>query len=305
MDVGVLGAGSLGRGIAEVCALAGQDVSLHAPEATAVMDGLDAVERALGEAVEDGDLSRAERDAALDRLDGTTGLEAAIGSADVVIETSRDDGDAIMEAFASVEEVVDQETLVATGTDATRVTVAAAGLRHPERAVGIHFHAPGDSRLVEIVAADQTVADTVDRAVEFVEELSLHPVVARDVAGVVSTRLALAQEVEAMRLVSDGVTGVRGADEAMVEATGQTVGPLERADRAGLDHRLEALERLHESLGGRFEPPAVLRDLVVAGQTGAGSGEGFYDWENGAPVGSALPDPEIPQPTPEAGDPRG
>jgi 3-hydroxybutyryl-CoA dehydrogenase len=295
MDVAVLGAGRVGRGVAQVCALAGHDVSLQDDEANVVMDGIDAVERSLGDAVEAGTLDRTARDDAVDGLDGTTGLEAAVGAADVVVETQGSDAGTLRERFADVEALCGRETLIATGVRAVSVTAAAAGLRHPDRAVGLVFRDPLESPLVEVVVADQTTRETADAAVAFVEGLDRHPILVADEPGEATTRLVLAQEVEAMRLVEAGVASVPAVDEALRLGYDEPAGARERADRAGLDERLATLEALAEDLGPRFEPPAVLRDLVDDGRTGAAAGEGFYVWENGEPVEPALPGPEIPR----------
>lgn len=295
MDVAVLGAGPLGRGVAQVCAQAGHAVSLQDDEANVVMDAIDVVERRLGDALDAGTVDRDTRDAALDALDGTTGLEAAVGDADVVIETLGGDAARVQERFAEVEDLTDRETLVATGTQAVSVTAAAAGLRHPDRAIGLHFLDPLDSPLVEVVVADQTTQETADEALAFVEGLDRHPILVADGPGEVTARLALAQEVEAMRLVQEGVASVTAVDEALTLGYDEPVGALERADRAGLEDRLEALEALATELGRRFEPPEVLRDLVRSGRTGAAAGEGFYRWENNEPVESALPAPGLPR----------
>ena len=303
MDVAVLGAGSVGRGVAQVCARAGHDVSLHDEEANVVMDAIDVVERRLGDALDAGRLDRDTYDTALDGLDGTTGLEAAVGDADVVIETSGGDAAAIQERFAELEELTGRETLIATGAPAVSVTAVAAGLRHPDRAIGLHFLDPGESPLVELIVADQTTEATADAAVAFVEGLGNRPVLVADAPGEVTTRLALAQEVEAMRLVEEGVASVADADEALTLGYDTAVGPLERADRAGLDDRLATLEALARELGPRFEPPEVLRDLVSAGRTGASAGEGFFVWENNEPIESALPAPDLPRRTAGPDDP--
>lgn len=290
MNVGVLGAGELGRGIAQVCARGGHQVGLHDEEATEVMDGIDAIERAMTD-------DDREHSPAADRLDGTTDLDGVVSGADVIVETRPVDGDVLRSTFATVEDLATREALIATARETGRVTAAAAGLQHPGRAVGLYFFAPLAVALVEVIAADQTTPESADRAVAFVESIDHRPVLARDVPGAVTRRLTLAQEVEAMRLVNDGVTGVADVDDALASAYDLAVGPLERADRAGLDARLAALETLTEAIGDRFDPPPVLRDLVAAGHTGLDSGEGFYEWENGEPAGSALPDPEIPHTT--------
>ncbi|MEF8784558.1 MAG: 3-hydroxyacyl-CoA dehydrogenase family protein [Haloarculaceae archaeon] len=284
MDVAVLGAGRLGRAVAQVCAVAGHDVHFYDDDANDVMDGIDAIEGRLPAET-----------AAVDRLSGTTGLEAAVGDADVVVETTTTDATTLQADFADIEADVDRETLIVPGAVGVSVTAAAAGLRHPDRAIGLQFCDPLDTPLVEVVVADQTSQETCDRARSFVEGLDRSPVVVRDAPGVVSTRATLALEAEAMRLVDDGVAGVEAVDDVLELGFDHASGPLAQADRAGLGNRLETLETLHAELGDRFEPPGILRDLVAAGKTGGPSGEGFYVWENGEPTEPALPSPDIPR----------
>jgi len=284
MDVAVLGAGRLGRALAQLCAVAGHDVSLSDEDANAVMDAVDAVEGRLP----------GKEDAA-DRLSATTGLDAAVSDAAVVIETATSDVADLQTTFAAVEEKVARETLVVPAAEGAPVTAAAAGLRHPDRAIGLQFSDPLERALVEVVVGEQTSVDACERAESFVAGLDRSPVVVRDAPVVVSTRAALALEAEAMRLVADGVAGVEAVDDALELGFDHAIGPLEQADRAGLDNRLETLEQLRAELGDRFEPPELLRELVAEGKTGGPTGKGFYAWENGEPTGPALPAPELPR----------
>lgn len=278
MDVAVLGAGDPGRDLALVCTTAGHAVRLYDDDANAAMDGLDAVEGRLRDGV------------AADRLEATTGLEAAVRNADVVVETATADVGAVQERLAAVEDTADREALLAVAT-VVPVTAAASGLRHPDRAVGLRYRELADVPLVEVVVADQTSAETRRRARSVVTDLDRSPVVVRDGPGGVSTRLELALEAEAMRLVADGVAAVAAADEALRLGYGYPAGPLERADRAGLDGRLATLERLADRLGDRFAPPPLLRERVDEGHLGRATGEGFYVWADGEPSEPALPDP--------------
>ena len=291
MDVAVLGAGAVGRGVAQVCAVAGHEVSLHDEEANVVMDGIDAVQASIDDAVTAGDLDDSERAAAVDRIEGTTGLEAAVSGADLVVEATDRDREARRELFADVEEVVDEETLVATSAPDVSVTAVATGLRRPGRALGLHFIDPPATPLVEVVVAEQTTERTRDAAVDFVAGLDTESVVVRDVPGFAATRLSLALTAEAIQMIDERVAGVAAVDRAMERGHDHPVGPLAAADIAGLDARLEQLEHLAERLGERFEPPPVLREKVAAGHLGRKTGEGFYVWEGDERSGAAEPDP--------------
>jgi len=293
MHVAVLGANAVGRDLAQVLATAGHTVGLQDAEANPVMDAIDHVERRLRASVDAGDLRAADREDALDRLDATTGLEAAVGEADLVVVTETADVGDLQARLADLEPMIGRETVVATTGAEPSITAAAAGLRHPDRAVGLTLDDPLDAAIVEVIVADQTSADTVERVEALFADLDRATAVAADHPGLVSTRLTVAVEVEAMRIVEDGVASVPDVDDAYALRHGHPMGPLERADRAGLDRRLETLTALEESLGERFAPPGLLADLVADGRTGAESRGGFYEWENGEPVGSALPDPGI------------
>jgi 3-hydroxybutyryl-CoA dehydrogenase len=294
MDVAVLGAGATGRGIAQVCAAAGHAVALQGEEANVVIDGIDAVEAGLDDAVAAGEIDEEALLDAVDRIEGTTGLEAAVGDVDLVVDATEGDRAARRELFADVESVVDEETLLATSAMAVSVTAVATGLRQPGRAVGIHFVDPPVTPLVEVVVADQTTEWTRDHAVSFVDGLGRESVVVRDTPGFAASRLTLALSVEAMAMIDEGVAGVRAVDRALERGHDYPVGPLVAADEAGLDARLAELEYLAERLDERFTPPPVLREKVERGQLGRKSGEGFYLWEGGEPV-----EPSDPDPTPE------
>ncbi|PSQ59031.1 MAG: 3-hydroxybutyryl-CoA dehydrogenase [Halobacteriales archaeon SW_9_67_25] len=293
MDVAVLGAGAAGRAIAQLCAVAGHPVSLHDGTAAAAMDGIDTVEQRLDAAVDTRGREAGTRASAVENLQATTGLEAAVADADVVLETATTESGALQKRFADIEDHTDRETLLVP-TTGVAVTAAAAGLRHPDRAVGMRFQDPLKRPLVEVIVAEQTSRETFERATAFVDGIDRSPVAVRDVPGAVATRTVLALEVEAMRLVEDGVAGVEAVDDAVRLGHDHPVGPLESADRAGLDRRLETLESLGSELGARFDPPELLRELVSAGTTGTAAGEGFYVWEDGQPTEPAVAISDLP-----------
>ncbi|PSP27297.1 3-hydroxyacyl-CoA dehydrogenase [Halobacteriales archaeon QH_2_65_14] len=305
MDIAVLGADSVGRVVARLCSLSGDEVRLHSHDATIVMDSIDVVERELDDAQAAGELDESARDDAIDRLEATTGLEAAVSDADVVIETTTADTTALQERFAEVEPLVGRETLITTASPLSSITAAAAGLRHPDRALGLHFPQRSDGALVEVVVAEQTTMDAVQRAERFVDGLPGEWIRVRDGPGNASMRLALALEVEAMRMVETHVADVEAIDVALKQGYGSEVGPLERADRAGLAERLETLEYLADEVGPRFSPPEILVSLVSAGNTGVDAGEGFYVWEGGEPTESAFQDPTVPRREEGLDDPAG
>ena len=249
-------------------------INLYGSEATAVMDAIDAIEDALSGAAEP------QPGARLDRIDGTTDLETAVEDIDIVIETRDGDVDTLRERLAAIEQKVDPETVLTTCLDRAEMTAIAVGLERPERAVGFSLvDADGEPGVIEIVRADQTDESTVETAAAFVRELGWTPVAVHDAPGLLSRRLQLALEAEAMRAVEADVATPAEVDAVMEAGFGHVEGPLASADRAGLDDRLAKMDELADELGSRFEPPAVLEAKVNAGQLGEATGEGFRIWE--------------------------
>jgi 3-hydroxybutyryl-CoA dehydrogenase len=288
MHVAVLGAGSMGHGIAQVSAMAGHDVVLRDIEADLVEDGLEGIRRNLQGGVDRDKLSEAEMEGTLARIEGTTDLADAVADADLVIEAVPEDMDLKKNVFADVEDATDAETIIASNTSSLSVTEMASALERPERAVGLHFFNPPHLMdLVEIVIAEQTDERTEELAVDYVREIDKEDVVVRDSAGFATSRLGLATGLEAIRMVEEGVASPADIDEAMKLGYGYPMGPIELGDHVGLDVRLHIAEHLREELGERFKPPQALRRKVRAGKLGKKSGEGFYVWEDGERVGTS------------------
>lgn len=271
-------------------------VTLYGVDATAVMDTVDVLEETFRERGNPGPADH------LERLDGTTDLETAVGDADVAIETRSADLETVRHRLAGVEERLDDETILAIHTDVAEPTAAAAALENPERAIGLSIvdggkarthnaQSPsgnGDREVTEIVRADQTDDATVDSVSGFLDGLGWTSVVVNDAPGYVSDRLQLALEAEAMRAVEAEVATPAAIDDLVETGFGHATGPLAAADRAGLDNRLETLEELAVELGERFEPPAILRAKVQAGQLGEKTGSGFREWDDDQPVDETV-----------------
>lgn len=303
MNVAVLGGTDGARDIAAALAIAGHAVSLHASDATVAMDRIEDIDRMLVDAAERGEIDEDRLVTATDELEATTGLPAAVSGTDLVIETTTSDSDELQQRFAEIESAVERETLIATSVPAVSVTAAAAGLRQPDRALGLQFFEPPDPPVVELLIAEQTTQEPANRATEFIESLGATPVRVADGPGVVSSRLALALEAEAMRIIEEEASTVDGVDTLLRRGSGHPEGPLERADRAGLDIRLAQLETLQEEFGARFEPPELLREMVEDGRTGTTVGEGFYIWEAGEPIEPAIEGPALPERGDQPDDP--
>ena len=288
MNVGVLGSGTMGRGIAQVAAVAGHEVSMRDIEASILSDAMENVESALDGGVERGKLDESEKAAALDRLSTTTDLAEAVADADIVVEAVPEEMDLKRETFAETEEHAPADAVIATNTSSLSVTAVASALEDPSRAVGTHFfNPPYVMDLVEVVVAETTGEPTVEFAEEFAEGLGKEPIVVRDSAGFATSRLGVALGVEALRMLEEGVAGPREIDRSMELGYNHPMGPVELTDVVGLDVRLDVLEYLREELGERFRPPQILRRKVRAGKLGKKTGEGFYVWEDGEPVAPA------------------
>ncbi|WP_193310705.1 3-hydroxyacyl-CoA dehydrogenase family protein [Halorubrum halophilum] len=288
MQVAVLGAGTMGHGIAQVSAMAGHDVQVRDIDEEFVADGLAAIESNLEAGIKRDKVTQNEADATLNRLSGTTSLEAAVTDADIVIEAVPEEMAIKHETVTDVESHVAPDTIIASNTSSLSLTEIASALDHPSRAVGLHFFNPVHiMKLVEIVTAEQSSDETVERAHEFVEGIEKTPIEVMDSPGFASSRLGVALGVESMRMVEEGVASPEDIDTAMELGYNHPMGPIELGDVVGLDVRLDILEYLREELGERFKPPQILKRKVRAGKLGKKSGEGFYLWEDGEVVGTS------------------
>jgi 3-hydroxybutyryl-CoA dehydrogenase len=285
MHIAVLGAGTMGQGIAHVCAVAGHVVTLRDIDEEVLERADGAVEESIRGAVARGKLTEDEGQAAIGRIRSTTNMRR-VDEASLVIEAVPERIDLKHDVFSDVERHVDDDAVIATNTSSLSVTEVASVLDDPSRAVGLHFFNPAYvMRLVEVVLAEQTSEETHERALEFIESIDRTPVTVSDTPGFASSRLGVALGCEAMRMVQEGVASPADIDTAMTLGYRHPMGPLQLTDVVGLDVRLDILEYLREELGERFRPPQVLKQKVRAGKLGKKTGEGFYVWEDGEAVG--------------------
>ena len=288
MHVAVLGAGTMGHGIAQVSAMAGHDVSLRDVDETIVADGVDAIDENLQGGVQRDKVTPAEREDALDRIEGTTDLAAAASDADLVVEAVPEDVELKQNVLGEAANVAPDDAVLASNTSSLPVTEIAAALDEPGRFVGLHFFNPVHiMALVEVVVAEQTSDETLAFATEFVEGIEKTPIEVADSPGFASSRLGVSLGVEAMRMLQEDVASPRDVDQAMELGYNHPMGPVELGDVVGLDVRLDILEHLREELGERFRPPQILKRKVRAGKLGEKTGEGFYVWEDGEIVGTS------------------
>lgn len=282
--VAILGAGTMGRGIAHACAVVGHEVTLRDVDEAVLAEASEAVAETITGAAERGKLAESEATAARDRVRATTDL-ADCADATVAIEAVPEEMELKHRVLGEAESVVDDDALLASNTSSLSVTELAASLDQPGRFCGLHFFNPAYIMgLVEVVTAEQTGDATRERAAGFVDSLGKEAVVVRDAPGFASSRLGVTLGTEAMRMVETGVASTADIDASMELGYRHPMGPLQLSDMVGLDVRLDILEYLREELGERFRPPQILRRKVRAGHLGQKSGRGFYVWEDGEAV---------------------
>jgi 3-hydroxybutyryl-CoA dehydrogenase len=279
--VAVLGAGTMGAGIAQVCAAAGSDVRLHDVQPAFVERGLDGIRRFLTKSVEKGKLGAAERDATLARIAPAGELEAAVRGADLVIEAIPEQLDLKRATFARVAGAAGPDAVLATNTSSLSLARIFAGIERPERCCGMHFFNPPPLMpLLEIVRMEGTSAATVDRVAAYARALGKEPIVVRDSPGFASSRLGVALGLEAIRMLEAGVASAADIDRAMELGYRHPMGPLRLTDLVGLDVRLAIADYLRRELDSpTFEAPPLLRRMVAEGKLGRKTGEGFYRWD--------------------------
>lgn len=282
--VAVIGAGTMGHGIAQVSAMAGYDVAIYDARAEAMAQALQRIGENLAKGVSLGKLSEEARTAALQRVRRVASLEDAVADAVIVLEAVPESLALKQEVFRAVEGAAPADALLATNTSSLSITEMAAALERPERFLGLHFFNPVHlMALVEVVRGRATTDATVDRAKAFVAQIGKEPVLVNDSPGFASSRLGVLLGLEAMRMVEEGVAEPQAIDRAMELGYRHPMGPLRLTDLVGLDVRLSVAEYLHEKLGERFRPPEILRCLVAEGRLGKKSGRGFYDWSEPNP----------------------
>jgi 3-hydroxybutyryl-CoA dehydrogenase len=280
--VAVIGAGTMGHGIAQVCAMAGCTTRLTDVGQPQVDVGLEKIAANLEKGVARGKVSEAQQLATLARLSGTASLEDAVRGADLVIEAAPEQLEIKRDIFSRVAAVVSEHAVLGTNTSSLSIADIAAPIPNPSRVIGLHFFNPVHiMKLLEIVVAEQTSDEVTASMRAFAERIGKQPIVVKDAPGFATSRLGLVIGLEAIRMVEQGVASAQDIDKAMTLGYGFPMGPLKLTDLVGLDVRLSIAEYLATKLeqGAHFEPPQLLRDMVAQGKLGKKSGRGFYEWE--------------------------
>jgi 3-hydroxybutyryl-CoA dehydrogenase len=278
--VGVVGLGTMGAGIAQVCAHAGLPVIGREVTAELGERGRAAVEKGLARHVEKGRMTPAERDGALDRLTVTTDL-AALAPCQLVIEAVVEDMEAKRALVRELDRVVAPEAMIATNTSALSVTEIAAASARPGRVVGLHFFNPAPVLpLVEVVRTELAEDEVVEAARAFVQRIGKEPIVCGDTPGFVVNRILIPVMNDAVRVLDEGTASAEDVDRAMRLGTSWPIGPLALIDLVGVDVQVHASDALWEAYREpRFAPPPRLVRMLKAGHLGRKTGRGFFTYD--------------------------
>ncbi len=278
--VAVLGAGTMGHGIAQVSAAIGCTVRLYDVNEDAVQGGLDRILSNLEKGIARGKVTEEARVTTLGNLSAVTTISEAVTGADLVVEAAPESMDLKESIFSEVDATAPDHAILATNTSSLSIAQIAAVVKDPTRFVGMHFFNPVHiMALVEVVWGPETSDAARDTAVDFARRLGKEPIVVKDAPGFASSRLGIVLGMEAIRMVEQSVASPEDIDKAMELGYRHPMGPLKLTDLIGLDVRLGIAEYLHETLGSdAFAPPALLRQMVADGKLGKKSGQGFYTW---------------------------
>lgn len=276
--VAVIGAGTMGHGIAQVAAAAGCNVVLIDTAEQLVERGLSRIRDNLDDGIKRGKLTDAEGAGVMARLRGSAQLEVA--DMDLVVEAVPEKIELKRSIFAACEASARADCILASNTSSLSIGDMQNGLQNPERLLGLHFFNPVHiNKLVEIVIGPLTSAQTEQASTEFVHRIGKDPVMVKDSPGFATSRLGVLLGLEAMRMLEEGVASAEDIDKALELGYRHPMGPLKLTDLVGLDVRLDIARYLHEKLGAEhFKPPRILEKMVSQGKLGKKTGEGFYKW---------------------------
>jgi 3-hydroxybutyryl-CoA dehydrogenase len=277
--VGVIGAGTMGNGIAQVFAQSGFSVTLVDVAPPMLDRAKTTIEKSLGKFVEKGKLTAADRDAALGRLSTAASVDQ-LADADYVVEAIVENADTKRSLFSSLDTITRPEVILASNTSSISITLLGAATRRPDRVLGMHFMNPVPlMTLVEMIRGQATSADTMRIASALCEQLGKTPIEAADYPGFIANRILMPMINEAIFAVMEGVGTPAAIDAVMKLGMNHPMGPLTLADFIGLDVCLAILNVLHDGIGDpKYRPCPLLRRMVAAGHLGRKSGQGFYSY---------------------------
>ncbi len=278
--VAVIGAGTMGAGIAQTCAAAGLQVSMRDIEQRFVDGGFRRIREPLAKRVERGKMTQAEVDAILSNIRGAVDLKEAVGGAQLVIEAVFEKMEIKKELYAELDRLCPTDVVFASNTSSLSITEMASATKRPDRVVGMHFFNPAPvMKLVEVIRGSETSDDTVRLVRDLCTRLGKDAVEVKESPGFVVNRLLVPMMNEAFNLLQEGVASPEDIDKAMKLGTNMPMGPFELADYTGLDIGLDVMEVLFRETGdAKFRPAPLLRKYVRAGRLGRKAGRGVYDY---------------------------
>lgn len=275
----VIGAGQMGSGIAQVCAMGGYDVFLNDLKDEYVERGIGVISKNLSRQVEKGKMELEEKEATLSRLTRSTDLNDA-ATVDLVIEAAVENMEIKAKIFAQLDKITPAHTILASNTSSLPITEIAAATKRPEKVIGMHFMNPVPvMKLVEVIRGLATADEVYQEIEQMAKSLNKTPVEVNDFPGFVANRILMPMINEAVYTLYEGVATKESIDEVMKLGMNHPMGPLTLADFIGLDTCLYIMETLHEGLGDdKYRPCPLLRKYVKAGWLGKKSGRGFYEY---------------------------
>ena len=278
--VGVIGAGTMGHGIAQVAAAAGCDVVLMDTTADLAERGLQRIRDNLADGIKRGKVTEPERDDVLARIRVSGNASSAAKDRDLMIEAVPERMDLKVALLQWIEAYLTDDAIIGSNTSSLSISAMQNALRQPHRMIGLHFFNPVHiNRLVEIVRGNVTSPEVVDASREFVKRIDKDAIVVKDTPGFATSRLGVLLGLEAMRMLEEGVASAEDIDRALELGYRHPVGPLKLTDLVGLDVRLDIARYLHGELGtDQYKPPAILEQMVAQGKLGKKVGQGFYKW---------------------------
>ncbi len=284
-SVAIIGAGTMGHGIAELVARCGFEVRLQDESTEALGNAKVGIERLLDRAFARGVVSREQKEETLLRIRSVSSIEEAVDGCRIVIEAVPEDPAIKEPVFRELDRLALPNALLASNTSALSITLIASWTEQRDRVVGLHFFNPPDRMpLVEVVKGLNTSDKTIERATRFCEQIGKETIVVNDRPGFATSRLSAALGNEAWYMLMEGVASAQEIDKGVKLALGHPMGPFELGDLIGLDVRLSVLRYLHATLGDRFLPCPLLVQYVEAGRLGRKTGRGVYEYHNGGAV---------------------
>jgi 3-hydroxybutyryl-CoA dehydrogenase len=279
--IGVVGAGTMGNGIAQVAAMAGYDVIMSDIEDKFVQNGLKNVEKFLAKSVEKGKMSADDKNAVMGRIKGTTKIED-MKDADLVVEVILEVMDLKKKVFKQLDEITKKEAILATNTSSMSVTEIATATSRPDKVVGMHFFNPVPlMKLVEVIRGLRTSDETITTTLELARKFGKEPVEVKvDVPGFLANRLMIAVAIEAIKLYEQGIASKEDVDKAAKLGLNYPMGPFELMDLTGVDINYHVMDYFYKELPKelKWNPPLTIKNMVKAGLLGRKTGAGWYDY---------------------------